>query len=91
MSGRFYCNGKKEECKDSCECYMNGGNCHCTNEIDYAADKKPEFKIHKESKPIHEEYRAVREGSTSEYIVPAVVSVIAAFVTNLIIILAKML
>ncbi len=91
MSGKFYCNGKKEECKDSKACYKNGGNCHCTKEIDYAADKKPEFKIHKESKPIHEEYRAVREGSTSEYIVPAVVSVIAAFVTNLIIILAKML
>lgn len=47
MSGAFYCNGEREECKNSSKCYKNGGSCYYTDKIDYIAKRNPKYKNHK--------------------------------------------
>lgn len=98
MPGAYYCNGEMEECKDSSKCYKNGGNCYHTKDSRYAAKEKPfdairkawsEAKTYKSTESM--QYKENKNSILSDYIIPSAVSIIAAFVTALIITLVKML
>ena len=91
MPGHYYCNGEIPNCPSKGDCYKNGGYCHTTTQKEYAAAKRPEYKSRSraeqqqpQKKP--DEFYA---GPFWQVFVPAAVSVIAAFVTTLIIILIR--
>lgn len=92
MPGAYYCNGEIPECPNKADCYKNGGYCHTTTQREHAAAKRPEYK----RRPMAEQQLPQKKpdefytGSFWQAFVPAAVSVIAAFVTTLIIVLARM-
>lgn len=91
MPGAYYCNGEIPDCPNKADCYKNGGYCHTTTQKEYVAAKRQEYKRRPMARQLpREESDNFYTGSFWRAFVPAVVSVAAAFVTTLIIILARM-
>ena len=92
MPGQYYCNGEISDCFNKEDCYKNGGYCHTTTQKEYAAAKRPEYRRRAEVERQLPQKKPDNfyTGSFWQTFVPAAVSVIAAFVTTLIIIPARM-
>lgn len=94
-TGPYYCNGEIPECPNKEECYKVGGTCMTTWLKEYGAKERPKCEMQivprpQEQKKPDDFHIKNYTGFFWEVFIPAVVSVFAAFLTTLIITLAKM-
>lgn len=87
MAGQYWCNGEIPNCQNKKDCYKDGGFCRHTTDVNYAGGR-PEITRKYSERTIREPVKS--KGIFTGCVVPALVSIIAAFATTLIIILAKM-
>lgn len=98
MTGPYYCNGEIPNCQYKDHCYKNGGTCYHTIDERYAGKKPPNIEELRRRRrggtkePSQKECRITIEcpHQQQSMTTTVIVSVISAFVTALIVILARM-